>query len=126
MRSVPFARQASFSVDETAPSPRFTDAAYVPRPYSGRITLFKAAVGTYDDYRDRWNGWRGLASQGIEVHIVPGDHRFLLSEPHVEVLARQLAPCLEAAQRRPPARAGTTSLSLARDFAAGFTGLMGG
>jgi thioesterase domain-containing protein len=105
---------------------RFTDVAYVPRPYDGRITLFKAADSTYDDYRDPWNGWRRLALGGIDVHNVPGDHRVQLNDPYVEEVAVRLTPCLEAAQRRTSRRPASVSLSLAGDLATALAALIGG
>lgn len=43
-------------------------------------------------------GWSDWARDGVEVHIVPGNHANLMYEPHVEVLARKLTECLNAAQ----------------------------
>jgi aspartate racemase len=100
-------------LDPHGPPPAYTDAGYVPRPYGGRITLFKANVATYDEYRDRWNGWRDQARDGVEVFRVPGDHRTLLSEPHVRILATRLAACLEAEERQSRRRIDTASPSLA-------------
>ena len=45
----------------------------------------------------RWAGahW---ADRGVELHVVPGNHANLMYEPHVEVLAKELAACLDQAQ----------------------------
>lgn len=65
---------------------------YMPQPYSGRITLFKArdqevSVAVVSDPR---LGWRELSTQELEIHEVPGDHLGILQEPHVQVLAEKL------------------------------------
>lgn len=67
---------------------------YVPQPYSGRITLFKAAEQPDATEQDQKLGWNALASE-IELHQVPGNHLSLLRQPHVQILAQQLRQCLE-------------------------------
>ena len=69
---------------------------YVPRPYPGRIVLFRARdLGLGPGYRiDSLLGWRELARGGLDVHEVPGDHLGILREPHVQVLAEKLRPYL--------------------------------
>ncbi|MBI3795709.1 MAG: amino acid adenylation domain-containing protein [Deltaproteobacteria bacterium] len=68
---------------------------YVPRPYPGRITFFRAV---HNRAMDRENGsrWERLAQGGIEVHEVPGGHT-ILAEPGVQVLAEKLRACLDVA-----------------------------
>jgi len=36
-----------------------------------------------------------MASEGIEVHEVRGDHLMLLREPNVAILAQELRACLD-------------------------------
>ena len=43
-------------------------------------------------------GWSDWARDGVEVHVVPGNHANLMYEPHVEVLAKTLTACLSQAQ----------------------------
>ena len=72
---------------------------YVPQPYAGRVTLFKAderpalAAPTVD------LGWSELCAGGLEVQVVPGNHYTMLRQPHVQVLAERLKVCLELARR---------------------------
>jgi amino acid adenylation domain-containing protein len=66
---------------------------YQPRPYPGRLVLFRAEktpdwVGTRFD--DPLMGWGSLATKGIEVHTVPSDHWTLLHRENVPPLARAL------------------------------------
>jgi thioesterase domain-containing protein/acyl carrier protein len=66
--------------------------------YGGRITFFKASETLENTSGDPTMGWSDWARGGVEVHIVPGNHANLIYEPHVEVLARKLTECLNAAQ----------------------------
>jgi amino acid adenylation domain-containing protein len=68
---------------------------YRCRPYPGRITLFRAEVQPLGCVPDPYNGWGPLAEGGVEVHCVSGEHATLVSQPHVQELARKLGKCLE-------------------------------
>jgi hypothetical protein len=41
-----------------------------------------------------------LATGGIEVHEIPGNHFNIIKEPHVAELARKLTDCLARVQGR--------------------------
>ncbi len=72
--------------------------SFVPQPYPGPLTLFKAADvpvsldGAPDDF-----GWGELAGEPVEVETVPGHHLSLLAEPNVRTLAQRLRRSLEDA-----------------------------
>jgi thioesterase domain-containing protein/acyl carrier protein len=68
---------------------------YTPGPFSGRVTLFRAAIRSVADATDRDMGWSRLARGGVEVHHVAGDHENMLIEPQVRVLARELRACID-------------------------------
>ncbi len=68
---------------------------YVPQPYAGRVTLFRN--GNEEETPEHELKWQKLALGGLEVHAVPGDHKTILLEPHVSVLAQRLRACIEAA-----------------------------
>ncbi len=70
---------------------------YKPRPYSGGVTLFRAEERPEDDDPDPDLGWSKLATGGVEIRAVPGDHLSMLHEPHVKALAEQLKACLDSA-----------------------------
>jgi thioesterase domain-containing protein/acyl carrier protein len=70
---------------------------YVPQVYSGKMTLFRAATQPVGTPSDPMLGWRGVAAGGLEIHEVPGDHRSIMYEPHVGVLAEKLKRCLDRA-----------------------------
>jgi amino acid adenylation domain-containing protein len=70
---------------------------YVARPYSGKITLFKATQHK-KSYIAPQLLWGKLAQGGIEVIEVPGTHRSILEEPGVRVLAEKLKQALAQAR----------------------------
>jgi thioesterase domain-containing protein len=66
---------------------------YQPRPYPGRLVLFRAErtpnwVGSR--FEDPFMSWGRLVTRGIEVHTVPGNHWTLLHRENVPPLARIL------------------------------------
>jgi len=71
--------------------------SFAPRPYPGRIDLFRAREQPPDAPADPTMGWAEVADR-VEVHGVPGSHQNVVREPHVRELARQLGSCLAAAQ----------------------------
>jgi amino acid adenylation domain-containing protein len=89
---------------------------YVGGAYRGRVTLFRAEhpisfhfpqeylAGHVDDSGikqggvdtgDPLMGWGKLATEGGDVHIVPGDHYSMIKEPHVKHLAGRLRMCIQ-------------------------------
>lgn len=77
---------------------RRAQRAYVPQRVVGRSTLFMVDNSRefLPDPDPLW-GWGTLASDGITLHDVPGDHDSLWEEPQVEVLAAKLREALESA-----------------------------
>jgi len=70
---------------------------YIPRPYAGDATLFRAGDGS--DYPDPMLGWEGLIQGHLDIQQVSGDHDTILQEPHIGMLARLLEGCLENPSR---------------------------
>jgi len=62
---------------------------YMPQPYAGCVTLFKAAEQPDALQHEPTLGWGTVANQ-IQLHEVPGNHLSLLKQPHVQTLARHL------------------------------------
>jgi thioesterase domain-containing protein len=84
-------------------------SAYEPGRFQGALTLFRASVdgerhdrffASRGEEERRFWGWSPLATEPVEVHVVPGSHVTLASEPHVGVLARRLREALAAARER--------------------------
>jgi thioesterase domain-containing protein/acyl carrier protein len=68
---------------------------YVPRPYPGRVTLFRARTRPIFHSLRPDLGWGDVAKGGVEIHIVNGEHWRIMLEPIVQSLAEQLRNCLE-------------------------------
>jgi thioesterase domain-containing protein len=92
---------------------------YVPRPYPGRVTVFKPRTKPLVCHRLRHDlGWSDLAIGGVEIVTVPGSHGTILKEPLVAHLAGALSTALDhaitSADPRPgvPSTAPTTSRSI--------------
>nr|QEO74679.1 condensation domain-containing protein [uncultured bacterium] len=69
--------------------------SYKPGLYPGRITFFRASEQIADISSDPATDWRNVAADGVEVHVVPGDHYTMLREPAVQVMAEWLKVCIE-------------------------------
>jgi len=68
--------------------------SYRPQLYQGRGTLFRGGrpLGGYD--HDPQLGWGKLAAGGVEIHRISTHDGTLFLEPHVRLLAEELAACL--------------------------------
>ncbi len=68
---------------------------YIPPVFTGRITLIRsaeiAARRRFDWHVSRLTEH---ARDGVDVHVVPGDHRTILHEPYVQGLAACVTACL--------------------------------
>jgi hypothetical protein len=79
---------------------------YQPKPYPGRVTLFRARVRPLLRLHGRDLGWARLAGGGLDVIDIPGNHQTLLTAPHVTRVAQALLArlCRAQAQAAGPAR----------------------
>jgi amino acid adenylation domain-containing protein len=75
-------------------------AAYVPRKYSGRVTLLQPAEWMQGPLDDVTFGWRDVATK-VDVRTIPGGHLSCITD-HVGELAACLRDCLsnESAEKR--------------------------
>jgi thioesterase domain-containing protein/acyl carrier protein len=75
---------------------------YVVQPYSGKITLMRAAdvEGTVGTRRNPTLGWEPLAGGGLVIHDVPGTHISMFEEPNVRILAETLKAILPSSDSR--------------------------
>jgi uncharacterized protein YbdZ (MbtH family) len=71
---------------------------YIPRPYAGRVNLVKARTQPLFQFAEYDLGWGRLATDGVRVSIVPGNHDNMLIEPYVQSLARLLKECIHIAR----------------------------
>jgi thioesterase domain-containing protein/aryl carrier-like protein len=77
--------------------------AYVAKPWPERIVFFRTGEVTEEGpasnpRREPDLGW-GRVTAGVDIHVVPGEHLTMVAEPYVQELARQLAHCLEEAEK---------------------------
>ena len=49
--------------------------------------------------RDPFRGWQELATEGVDLHVMPGDHFSMLREPHVSTLAERLRLSIQSSMR---------------------------
>ncbi len=61
--------------------------AYEPRPYSGRLTLFRSSEEPMGRFLDLGMGWGEFAEGGVEVVVVTGDHFSVFQEPGISRIA---------------------------------------
>lgn len=67
---------------------------YEPKPYPGRVTLFRASKQPAGVLSDPELGWGSVALGGVDVYEVPGRHGAIVYEPRIRILAEQLRICL--------------------------------
>ncbi len=76
---------------------RRAQSAYKPRPYPGRIVLFRPITSDgREPAEDR--GWTEIAEGGLEIHDVPGKHGTLFEPRYVSSLAEKLDACIRTAR----------------------------
>ena len=67
------------------------DRRYRPQRYPGKVTLFNTT--------HQVSTWSDIASGGVELHQIPGQHMNILRPPQVQILAKKLSACLSQATR---------------------------
>lgn len=75
---------------------------YVPKAYSGKVTLFRAMLEQSPEewIFDSYLGWSQFATQGVEIQEIPCIHIRMFDEPNVKVVAEKLRGCLEQTPRK--------------------------
>jgi thioesterase domain-containing protein/acyl carrier protein len=67
---------------------------WVPRPFQGRVVLFRANKQLSGLIADEYLGWKTVLNGNLEVCEIPGHQQNLLLEPNVVQLADQLTTFL--------------------------------
>jgi len=78
---------------------------YVLKPYSGKITLFRASEMSLRSFEDLYSIWDGLAGEGVDVQKITGNHKGILVKPQVEELSARLKACIDKNNRSTKAAA---------------------
>jgi thioesterase domain-containing protein len=84
---------------------RRAQQAYRPRPYPGRITLFRVRHPLTRAFADPLFGWGSLARGGVDVRLVEGRAGSVLSEalaPAVGAMLREILAALPETSGTPP------------------------
>jgi thioesterase domain-containing protein/acyl carrier protein len=69
--------------------------SYIPKPYRGPITYFRASESPPGIRPAPKGGWDNIAIGGLEIFTIPGNHTSIMESP---ILAEKLKACLERAQ----------------------------
>jgi thioesterase domain-containing protein/acyl carrier protein len=69
--------------------------AYEPKPISGRLIIFRSTTEPAGRFLDPKLGWGGMAADGIDLMVVPGDHYTVFKDPGASIMAK----CIEEAVR---------------------------
>jgi thioesterase domain-containing protein len=70
---------------------------YLPQPYAGRVTLFRAKQTLVYSPLNSPMGWEPLALGGLELHLFDATHR-IVDEEFAEAVGKCLQSCLDKAQ----------------------------
>jgi amino acid adenylation domain-containing protein len=97
--AAPVEDRLSEAVQRVVEANRRAYYCYVPRYYAGRVTQFLARHEARTGIDARLL-WPDLVRDGLELHLVDGDHATMLEEPHVRGLAAKLQACLDRADER--------------------------
>jgi thioesterase domain-containing protein len=73
------------------------ERGYMPRPYSGRVILFRSDHIPLGQITDPREGWSDYVARGLEIYEIAGNHENILLEPQVRSVAQQLKVCLDDA-----------------------------
>jgi non-ribosomal peptide synthetase component F/thioesterase domain-containing protein/acyl carrier protein len=76
-----------------------TTSRYEPKPYSGRITLFRSTQEPTGWMFDPLAGWGGYAQGGVQLAMVEGNHFTMFQDPGAGQMAESMAPLIAAAER---------------------------
>jgi len=60
---------------------------YEPKPYEGKISLFRSFEEPHGLWIDQAMGWKAFARAGVEVTVISGDHYSVFNDPGVKEMA---------------------------------------
>ena len=72
---------------------------YVPQPYPGKITIFRATNQPEGVLNSSSLGWGQFSNGSIEIIDVVASHNSIMKEPHLQELAHKLEECLMAVRK---------------------------
>jgi surfactin family lipopeptide synthetase A len=92
---------------------------FVPKKFGGKITVFKIPKQPFFYVRDPLMGWGTRTTGEVEVRLFSGVHSFILREPHVQSLARELRATLKKLHRTTDSSEGPEQVSAAANSVGG-------
>jgi thioesterase domain-containing protein len=69
---------------------------YRPKPYNGRVLLFRRSLRPISRYLDAKLGWGSVIAGEFDVVEIQGGHDDMFYEPQVQRVAAELAACLRS------------------------------
>jgi natural product biosynthesis luciferase-like monooxygenase protein len=82
---------------ETQDALEHASITYQPRPFKGRITLFRSSILPKGVEVAPDLGWSDLAEEGVEVHEIPAYFTTAILEPKVQTLAQEMRNAIDEA-----------------------------
>jgi amino acid adenylation domain-containing protein len=76
------------------------ERAYVAKPYPGRVTLFWCNDWSFRVCHDTRLAWSDVAIGGLEVHVVPGNHKTMWEMPNAGTFAEKIRRSLQNANHK--------------------------
>jgi len=73
---------------------------YVPKPYQGRVTIFRASKQPLGIIEDPTIGWGPIVDGELDLIEIPGHHLDLMMGSSVKALAERLKPLLNKEQQK--------------------------
>jgi thioesterase domain-containing protein len=67
----------------------------MPAIYPGRLTLFMCTEDSSRSAKDSRLAWGRVATDGLEVRVLPGNHLSVMKEPLLKNLADQLTTVID-------------------------------
>ena len=69
---------------------------YRPKPFAGRMTVIRSSREPAGHFLDQKLGWGRIATAGVDLVTIPGDHYSVFQEPGVSMMAETLRTAVAA------------------------------
>lgn len=73
-----------------------TTNRYEPKPYAGRVTLFRSTQEPTGWMFDPYAGWGRFVQGGLELALIEGNHFTMFQDPGASQMAARMAPLITA------------------------------
>jgi thioesterase domain-containing protein len=69
---------------------------YEPKSIKGRLTIFRSTSEPAGRFLDPKLGWGGMAEDGVDVVVVPGDHFTVFKDPGASIMAKGIEAAIRS------------------------------